>query len=91
MTVAELLDRITALEKERDALSVSLNIAWNDRQDEWSAEIEAAHPTLTSDFDTYAKAQRMVSNRHSKGSLIALVNWLLALTDRTEGGSNDGE
>jgi hypothetical protein len=63
--------RIAALEAERGK-------PWNDREDEWSAAIEAAHPTKTQRFDLDDKARQMVSARHSKGALVALVNWLLA-------------
>jgi hypothetical protein len=63
--------RIAALEAERDK-------PWNDREDEWSAAIQTAHPTKTQRFDLDDKARQMVSARHSKGALVALVNWLLA-------------
>jgi hypothetical protein len=46
-------------------------------KDEWSERIAAVHPTLTGDHATYAKAMEMVGNRHSKGALVELVNWLL--------------
>ena len=51
--------------------------AWGDREDEWSEAIDAAFPTRSGSHEEYAVAARMVGNRHSKGALIALVNWLL--------------
>lgn len=51
--------------------------SWEDRTDIWSSEIPKAHPTLTGDHDTYEVALEMVSNRHGKGALVDLVNWLL--------------
>lgn len=51
---------------------------WADKPDQWQGAIEAAHPTITGKHKTYTKALEMVSNRHSKGSLVDLVNWLLA-------------
>lgn len=52
--------------------------AWQDKSDQWQDSIDAAHPTKTGKHDTYAKALDMVGNRHSKGALVDLVNWLLA-------------
>ena len=57
---------------------------WSDKPDQWQAAIDAAHPTITEKHKTYAKALEMVSNRHSKGSLVDLVNWLLAYRRPTE-------
>jgi hypothetical protein len=53
------------------------NGGWGDRDDEWSARIAVAHPLRTGDDATYGVAMRMVGNRHSKGALVELVNWLL--------------
>ena len=58
---------------------------WADTPDEWIDAIKAAHPAHGSEtHDTYGIAMRMVGNRHSKGQLVALVNWLLVRiqTDR---------
>lgn len=41
-------------------------------------DIDAAGPWNNGDGDVYTEAMRMVSARHSKASLVALVNWLLA-------------
>lgn len=50
---------------------------WGDKDDEWTARIDAAHPVLTGDSATYDLAMQMVGHRHSKGALVKLVNWLL--------------
>lgn len=42
------------------------------------ADISAAFPTRTGRHDLYAEAMRLVGAKHSKGALVALVNWLLA-------------
>jgi hypothetical protein len=56
---------------------------WKDAEDEWTAEIKAAHPARTdSHHHEYATAMRMVGNRHSKGALVALVTWLLIEKNR---------
>lgn len=53
-------------------------MSWSrDRDDEWTQRIADAHPLNTGDHDTYAIAMQMVGNRHSKGALVELVNWLL--------------
>jgi hypothetical protein len=50
---------------------------WEDVDDEWTEQIKAAHPTRSGSHDEYGIAMRMVGHRHSKGELVALVNWLL--------------
>lgn len=51
---------------------------WEDVPDEWTAAIRAAHPAHGSgSHDEYGIAMQMVGHRHSKGELVALVNWLL--------------
>lgn len=63
----------------------------NDIDDEWTPHIDAAFPTRSGSHDEYAMAMQMVGNRHSKGALVALVNWLLvernALPELTRGES----
>jgi hypothetical protein len=56
---------------------------WEDVRDEWSARISAAHPTRSESHDAWTVAMQMVGHRHSKGQLVALVNWLLVLCGRT--------
>lgn len=48
-----------------------------DAHDEWSDAIDAAFPTRSGSHVEYATALQMVGNRHSKGELVSLVNWLL--------------
>lgn len=55
----------------------SKKLDWGDREDEWSKEIQKAHPLNTGFFNTYDTACEMVHNRHGKFALVALVNWLL--------------
>ena len=50
---------------------------WEDVRDQWSDAITAAHPTRSGSHDEYGVAMQMVGHRHSKGALVALVNWLL--------------
>lgn len=44
-------------------------------------DIKAAFPTRTDRHDLYGEAMRLVGARHSKGGLLALVNWLLFRLD----------
>lgn len=39
--------------------------------------IMASHPMQTRRFDLHAEAMRLVGERHAKGDLVDLVNWLL--------------
>ena len=57
---------------------------WEDKKDEWTDAIRAAHPTRSESHDEWGTAMRMVGHRHSKGELVALVNWLLVLVARGE-------
>jgi hypothetical protein len=62
------------------AIASESSINWEDKTDSWTDLIKAAFPTRSGSHESYAMAMRMVSNRHSKGELIALVNWLLVRT-----------
>ena len=55
---------------------------WDDATDEWSADISEAFPTRSGSHEHYATAMKMVGHRHSKGELVALVNWLLVKAER---------
>lgn len=55
---------------------------WRDKPLPEDAEIDAAFPTRTKKHNIYFEARRLVSARHSKGELVALVNWLLHLRAR---------
>ena len=61
---------------------ISGPVPWADVTDEWSEAIREAFPTRSGSHDEYATAMKMVGNRHSKGKLVALVNWLLVLVRR---------
>ena len=50
---------------------------WSDRDDELTEAIDALHPCETGDHKTYTKAMELIGNRHSKGSLVCLVNYFL--------------
>lgn len=56
---------------------------WEDRVDKWTFAVKAAHPVRSESHDEYAVAMKMVGNRHSKGALVELVNWLLTLLKET--------
>lgn len=45
--------------------------------------INAAHPFETNRYDLYDRAQRLVTERHAKGDLVELVNWLLWRIENT--------
>jgi hypothetical protein len=86
-SAARLLGRLNAITAERDRLLGEVErltrereealAPWNDREDRWSAEIEAAHPIHSGSHKEYLQAMEMVGARHSKGALVDLVNWLL--------------
>jgi hypothetical protein len=49
----------------------------DDVDDEYTERIDAASPTRSGSHKQYAIAMQMVGNRHSKGALVGLINWLL--------------
>lgn len=51
---------------------------------EEQAAIDAAFPTRSGRHDLCAEARRLVSERHGKGELVALVNWLLHREERAK-------
>jgi hypothetical protein len=57
--------------------SADADCTWEDREDDLTPAIDAAHPMRTGDHATYERAVDLVGNRHSKQSLVALVNYLL--------------
>lgn len=71
-----LSERCEKLEDELAAMR-----EWKDVEDEWSEAINAAFPTRSGSHGQYGVAMKMVGNRHSKGELVALVNWLLVMRD----------
>ena len=69
---------LTRTERHRADPALALeSLPWRDVRDEWSEAIEAAFPTRSGSHAEYAMAMKMVGHRHSKGELVALVNWLL--------------
>lgn len=61
-------------------------LVWAGVPDEWDDAIKAAFPTRSGSHEQYATAMKMVGHRHSKGELVALVNWLLLDRDRAREG-----
>lgn len=55
--------------------------------------IKAAHPLRSGRHDLYAKAMRLVGERHAKGDLVDLVVWLLLKAEPCSGQAprKDGE
>jgi cell division protein FtsB len=76
--------------KERDQLRAEVArlsalraLDMHDKPDQWTKEIDAAHPMET-ETDSYGRdeiAMKMVGNRHGKYELVDLVNWLLKCAD----------
>jgi hypothetical protein len=63
---------------------------WNDRDDDFTVAISAAHPVLPSNrddetrWDLELRARQIVNNRHSKNALIDAVRWLMRRAERAE-------
>ena len=64
---------------------------WEDTDDEWTEAIKDAHPARSESHDEYGVAMRMVGHRHSKGELVALVNWLLVEKAKLNAGHQESE
>ena len=73
---ADLRNVVATLTAERDEARAKLT-PWEDGPQPEDEAIHAAHPTRSGNHEAYAEAMRLVGSRHSKGSLIALVTWLL--------------
>lgn len=56
---------------------------WEDRKDDLTETIKADFKSGGDYYKRYSVAQELVSNRHSKGSLIALVCYLLRAAKKT--------
>ena len=67
----------TAAQQATDTETKGGRDAWGDQRDQWSKQIDAAHPIHTGRHDAYMTAMEMVGNRHSKSELVNLVCWLL--------------
>lgn len=57
---------------------------WEDKPDALTDAVHAAHPVFTKDYKTYDKAMELVSNRHGKGALVGLVNYLISQNKSAE-------
>jgi hypothetical protein len=63
---------------------------WNDRDDDFTVSIDAAHPCLPVNYgdegrwDREMRAREIVNNRHSKNALIDAVRWLMRRAERAE-------
>jgi hypothetical protein len=73
---------LTQTERELRRQGNPATLPWGDVKDEWSDAIRAAFPTRSGSHEAYAKAMLMVGHRHSKGELVALVNWLLVENEK---------
>lgn len=71
------IDRLAVLLDTVKAEAIAGVDDWRDKKDEWTDAIDSAHPTRSGSHAEYATAMKMVGNRHSKGELVDLVNWLL--------------
>lgn len=77
----ELLKALRLADKYKLAKAVKMviaNPACEDREDEFTSCINAAHPLKPKRHDLHDLAMKMVGNRYSKAALVDLVNWLLA-------------
>ena len=61
--------------------------SWGDTPLPEDQAIDATFPTRSGRHDLYDEARRLVGARHSKGGLIALVNWLLHRVEAAECGA----
>jgi hypothetical protein len=69
------------LRAEVERLTKLRELALSDAPDQWTKEIDAAHPMETDSYGRYEIAMKMVGNRHGKYELVDLVNWLLKCAD----------
>ena len=70
-------------ELEAELMRVPRLCDWADRADDLTEAVNADHPLVAkTNWDHYAKAIELVSNRHGKGALVALVCHLLAENER---------
>lgn len=78
-TIVDLLGMKRGTRSVLDELRARAADEWKDAPDEWTDSIGLAHPSRSNSHDEYGVAMQMVGHRHSKGQLVALVNWLLVL------------
>jgi hypothetical protein len=82
--IVALRAQLAAAEAARDAMK-----HWEDAPLPEDEVIRAAFPTRSGKHETYAEAMRLVGARHSKGQLVALVNWLLVARDAMRAEARD--
>jgi hypothetical protein len=70
--------------KESDNNFQIMSFSKADKKIPEDEEIKLAHPTRSGRHDLYAKAQELISAKHSKFALIELVTWLLLRLDKAE-------
>lgn len=74
--------RVAELEHVVKRQAEQLGAPWEDRPLPEDKAIYDAFPTRSGSHEAYVEAMRLVGARHSKGALVALVNWLLVELDR---------
>lgn len=75
----------------RRLLDLTLTANWEDMPLPEDEEIDSVFPTRSGRHDLYAEALRLVSAKRSKGTLVALVNWLLHRCVKAEGERDDAK
>lgn len=84
----EAADALDFLLSENAALRAKGDPAnWNDKEDQWSQDIVAAHPVNSTDplrHKHFETALEMVGNRRGKYELVGLVQWLLTRANQAE-------
>lgn len=76
--------RLLATISERDARIEELSYSPQDKDDQWTDQIKAAHPVKTGSSKHYVTALEMVGNRRGKGALVEMANWLLTRAEAAE-------
>lgn len=67
-----------------EAKAEALGGPWEDKPDALTDAVRVSHPVFTKDYKTYTEALELVSNRHGKGALVGLVNYLMAQNKTAE-------
>ncbi len=76
--IAAALDPDAVAKMVQEAKAEALQGPWTDEPDDLTDAVMASHPFKErGDYKTYCRALELVSNRHSKGALVSLVNYLL--------------
>ncbi len=87
----KIYNKIAAGALNERAPSRPLSETWDgDRRDQWTDEIDEAHPMHSGAHEAYAMALEMVGARKSKYALVDLVCWLLQKSTLPIGPSTKG-